>query len=60
MRAGRIVLHKTGKSSLRISMMSVSVDRYKMSVNSSLAFGRVRVRSAGWVADMVVRSLLVK
>ena len=41
-------------------MMSVSVGRYTMAVNPSIAFCRARVRSDGLVADMVVRSCGVK
>ena len=41
-------------------MMLVSMGRYTMAVNPSAAFWRARVRSAGLVADMVVRSCVVK
>ena len=43
-------------SNCRMSMMSVSVGRSTVAVNSSVAFYSVGVRSAGLVADMVVRS----
>ena len=41
-------------------MMSVSVGQSTMAVNPSVAFWRARVRSSGLVADMVVRSRVVK
>ena len=41
-------------------MMSVSVGRSTMAVNPSVAFWRVRVRSSGFFAKIVVRSILVK
>ena len=50
------VFIKTGNSSCWISMVSVSLGRYMMEVNSSVAFCRARVRSAGLVANMVVHS----
>ena len=37
-------------------MISVSVGQSTMAVNPSVAFCRARTRSAGLVADMVVRS----
>ena len=43
-----------------MSMMSVSVVLSTMSVNPSVAFCRERVKSAGLIADMVVRSHGVK
>ena len=41
-------------------MISVSVGRSTMGVNTFVAFWRARVRSSGLVADMAVRSILVK
>ena len=54
------VFIKTGKSSCRTSMMSVSVGIYTMAVNPSVAFCRARVRSDGLVDDMVVFSCAAK
>ena len=54
------VFIKTGKSSCRVPIMSASVGRYTMAVNPSVAYCMARVRSAGLVANMVVRSHGVK
>ena len=59
-RSSYFFLIKTGKISCRMSMMLVSVGQSVMSVNTSVALCSSRVRSAGLVADMVVRSCGVK
>ena len=51
---------KTSKSSCLMLMMLISVGRYKMAVNPSVALCRSRVTSAGLVAEMVVCSCGVK
>ena len=50
------VFIKTVKISCQMLMMSVSVGRSTMVVNTSPAFCRARVRSTGLVDDMVVSS----
>ena len=50
------IFNHTGKSSCRMSMMSVCAGQSTMAVNPSVAFCCARLRSVVLVANMVVRS----